>query len=175
MLSMLAMKRMLRLSWKKKLKDSFSDAAVQRVVILGMGNELDGDDAAGIQTARRLQTALAGNENVLVIDGGNAPESYTGKMRQFEPDLVLLVDAADMGEAPGTVKWLDWEETDGLSGSTHTLPLHVLSNYLVLEFGCQVALLGIQIQQLNMTLGDPLSPRVARSVEDVVDTLRGYL
>jgi hydrogenase 3 maturation protease len=106
-----------------------------------------------------------------VIDGGNAPESYTGKIRQFAADFVLLVDGADMGEIPGTVAWLDWQETDGLSGSTHTLPLHVLSNYLVLEFGCQVALLGIQIQQLNMTLGDPLSPRVAAAVDEVVGEL----
>jgi hypothetical protein len=29
-------------------------------------------------------------------------------------------------------------------------------------------LLGIQIQQLNMTLGDPLSPPVAAAVEGVV-------
>ena len=73
-----------------------------------------------------------------------------------------------MDDDPGTVALLDWEDTDGLSGSTHTLPLHVLSNYLVLEFGCQVALLGIQIQQLNMTLGDPLSPPVAAAVDEVV-------
>lgn len=159
------------MSWKKKLRQALSAEGVHRVVILGMGNELDGDDAAGVQAARRLQTALADCEHVLAIDGGNAPESYTGKMRQFGPDLVLLVDAADMDEAPGTVKWLDWEDTDGLSGSTHTLPLHILSNYLVLEFGCQVALLGIQIQQLNMTLGDPLSACVADAVDGIVSTL----
>jgi len=159
------------LSWNNTLKKTLTNKSVQRIVILGMGNELDGDDAAGIQVARRLQMALAGCEHMLVIDGGNAPESYTGKIRQFAADFVLLVDGADMGETPGTVAWLDWEETDGLSGSTHTLPLHVLSNYLVMEFGCQVALLGIQIQQLNMTLGDPLSPRVAAAVEDVVSVI----
>ena len=148
--------------------------AVLRIVILGMGNELDGDDAAGIQVARRLQTILADTEDMLVIDGGNAPESYTGKIRQFMPDFVLLVDGADMDEEPGTVAWLDWEDTDGLSGSTHTLPLHVLSNYLVLEFGCQVALLGIQIQQLNMTLGNPLSPPVADAVNEIVAELSDH-
>ena len=162
---------MFRLSWNNTLKKTLNDTSVKQIVILGMGNELDGDDAAGIHVARRLQTALAGCEHVLVIDGGNAPESYTGKIRQFEADFVLLVDGADMGKTPGTVAWLDWEETDGLSGSTHTLPLHVLSNYLVMEFGCQVALLGIQIQQLNMTIEDPLSPPVAAAVDEVVGEL----
>jgi hydrogenase 3 maturation protease len=171
MLSILAAKRMWKLSWKKKLRSVLADEAVKRIVVLGMGNELDGDDAAGIKVARLLKTALADCSHVLVIDGGNAPESYTGKIRQFGPDFVLLVDGADMDEAPGTVALLDWEDTDGLSGSTHTLPLHVLSNYLVLEFGCQVALLGIQIQQLNMTLGDPLSPPVAAAVDEVVGEL----
>jgi hydrogenase 3 maturation protease len=144
---------------------------VRRIAILGMGNELDGDDAAGIIIVRRLKEILADRTNVLVIDGGNAPESYTGKIRQFGADFVLLVDAADMGEAPGTVAWLDWQDTCGMSGSTHTLPLHVLAQYLIMEFGCQVALLGIQIQQLNMTLGDPLSPPVAEAVEAVVGEL----
>ena len=80
------------MSWNNTLKKTLTDKSVQRIVILGMGNELDGDDAAGIQVARRLQSSLADCPHVLVIDGGNAPESYTGKIRQFGPDFVLLVD-----------------------------------------------------------------------------------
>lgn len=160
------------MSWKQTLKNTLTHKEIQRVAILGMGNELDGDDAAGIMVVRRLQTLLAGRKDVLVIDGGNAPESYTGKLRPFGADFVLLVDGADMGAAPGTVAWLDWEDTCGLSGSTHTLPLHVLARYLTMEFGCQVALMGIQIQHLNMTLGDPLSPPVAAAVDEVVEQLR---
>lgn len=161
------------MSWKQTLKTALKNESVQRIAILGMGNELDGDDAAGIVVVRRLREVLAGRPDVLVIDGGNAPESYTGKIRQFGTDFVLLVDAADMGEAPGTVAWLDWQETCGMSGSTHTLPLHVLAQYLIMEFGCQVALLGIQIQHLNMTLGDPLSAPVAEAVEEVLGELAG--
>ncbi len=78
-----------------------------------------------------------------------------------------------MGEAPGTIRWLDWQETTGLSASTHTLPPYMLAQYLVGSLGCQVALLGIQPAQND--IGTPLSPPVAAAVEEVSETLKELL
>ena len=74
-----------------------------------------------------------------------------------------------MNEAPGTIRWLDWQETSGLSASTHTLPPHVLAEYLVNELGCEVALMGIQPQ--GNEFDAPLSPPVQQAVEEIVQTL----
>ncbi len=54
--------------------------------------------------------------------GRPCPENCTGAVLRFAPDLVVLVDAAEMGEAPATIRWLDWQETTGLSASPPTLP-----------------------------------------------------
>jgi hydrogenase maturation protease HycI len=144
-----------------------------------MGHELRGDDAAGVVVARTLRSCLPRSSGFressafIVIDAGPAVENCTGLLRRFGPDLVLLIDAAQMDEAPGAVRWLAWQETDGLSASTHTLPPRVLAQYLTSEFGCEVALLGIQ--PADTTMGAPLSPTVQASVQSVAQVLADML
>jgi len=123
-----------------------------------VGNELNGDDAAGVTTTRALLQYQARGKfplSVLVIDAGLAPENFSGRLRQFAPHLVILIDAAHMDAPPGEIRWLAWEQAAGLSASTHTLPLSMFSGFIVAELGCQVILLGIQPQQIGP--GQPFS------------------
>jgi hydrogenase 3 maturation protease len=147
--------------------------ASARVAVLGIGNEFSGDDAIGVRIARELASRLGPQPDRLVLDGGTAPENFTGPLRRFQPDLVLLVDAAHIGDEPGAVAWLDWQQTDGLSGSTHTLPPSVLAQFLVGELACRLALLVIQPAQLDF--GCPLSGPVRAAGNRVVDALAAAL
>lgn len=140
----------------------------RRVAIVGVGHALRGDDAAGLAVAQRAGR-LSG-ERLLVLEGGPAPENVTGILRRFEPDLVLLVDAADLGAAPGTVRWLGPDDVEGLSATTHTMPLSILAHYLEQEMGCRVYFIGIQPGQNG--IGEPLSEAVERAVQAVEDGLR---
>ncbi len=140
-----------------------------RVAVLGIGNDLSGDDAVGAWIGRELASRLGSRPDRLVLDAGTAPENFTGLLRRFRPDLVLLVDAAHLSAEPGDVAWVDWQETDGLSGSTHTLPPSVLARFLVEDLACRLALLVIQPAQLEF--GAPLSPPVRQAAERVVDEL----
>jgi hydrogenase 3 maturation protease len=157
------------LSWSANLSQTLSRLAScagpgpLRVAVVGVGQSLRGDDGAGGEIARRLQARLQGVSSVLVLDGGCAPENQTGPLRGHRPALVILVDAAQMGAAPGTLAWLGWEETRGMTASTHTLPLHLLARYLSNVLSCQVFLLGIE--PADTTIGAPLSPAVAEAVE----------
>jgi hydrogenase 3 maturation protease len=166
---------MSRLSWRTSLIQAFkpnkASDSVPRVAVVGVGHELCGDDAAGLVVAHALQTALAGDERLLVIEAGSVPENQTGRLRRFKPGLVLLIDAAQMGETPGVIRWLPWDETDGISASTHTLPFHILARYLISELGCEVALLCIQ--SARNTVGAPLSAEVAEAVNTIVNVLVG--
>lgn len=127
-----------------------------RVAVMGIGNELNGDDAAGVLSARALSASLKGSAantesdpNLLVIEAGAAPENFTGPLRRFQPDLVLLIDAADLDSTPGTIEWIDIQDADGLSASTHTLPPSVFATFLINELNCQVAVMGIQVKQVE--------------------------
>lgn len=156
-------------NWLKRLGSSNGS----RVAIVGIGQELRGDDAAGVLVARALKSALAHIRSVLVIEGGQAPENQTGVLRRFEPDLVLLVDAAEMGAASGEVRWLTQSQIDGLSASTHTLPLSMIAQFLSAELNCEVTLIGIQPAQI--ILGTALSPAVQKAVDDLARRLAGTL
>lgn len=141
-----------------------------RIAVVGIGHELRGDDAAGVSVAHVLKQ-YAG-EQLLVIEGGSTPENHTGLLRQFGPDLVLLVDTADINEIPGSVRWLQWKATTGVSASTHTLPVYILATYLNSELGCEVALIGIQPEQL--AIGESLSPAVKTAVDEIAEVLAAF-
>lgn len=134
-------------------------------MIVGIGNELSGDDAAGLAVVRALRKSLAEKPGLLLIEAGPAPENYTAPIRRFNPELILLIDAADLGEPPGQIFWLDWRQIDALSASTHSLPPSLFINYLTGELDCRVGFLGIQVQQLES--GQPLSPPVLAAVEEI--------
>ncbi len=144
-----------------------------RVALLGIGNPDNGDDAAGGAAIRALSPLLEGQDHVLTLDTGLAPENFTGPVRRFRPDLVLLIDAAQMDEPPGAIRWLDWTETDGLAASTHTLSPYLLGEYLSRELGCAVAMLGIQ--PADNTPGEPLSPAVEAAVATLAADLAALL
>jgi len=167
-------------SWQVTLKETLANLskadpqlppAPVRTAVVGMGHELRGDDAAGIMVARALQPMA--HSHLLVVDAGSAPENCTGPIRRFAPGMVLLVDAAQLDEAPGAVRWLAWQETTGLSASTHTMPPYVLARYLTAELNTHVALIGIQ--PAATSLGATLSPEVRQAVNGVVQIFRNTL
>jgi hydrogenase 3 maturation protease len=149
----------------------------ERVALVGVGNELNGDDAAGILAARKLSKIVRERETnypsrspiCLVIEAGPAPEAFSGPLRRFQPDLIILIDAAELGQAPGTVKWLDWTDAEGMSASTHTLPPSIFAQFLVRELSCQVILAGIQPRHLEFE--QAVSREVRAAVTRVVNEI----
>lgn len=149
--------------------ESQSNGETLRIAVVGIGNEFNGDDAAGMLVVRTLQKKLNHLNHLLLVEGGTAPENYTARLRRFCPHLVLMVDSAEMDQPPGSVMLVAVNSLDGLSASTHTLPPSILANFLQRELGCQVALLGIQPQ--NLEFDAPLSEPVKRSVRRVKQSL----
>ncbi len=152
---------------------SFPIPRPARVAVLGVGNDMNGDDGAGVCTVRELAVRMPATPGVLLIDAGTAPESYTGPLRRFGPDLIVEIDAADQQLEAGTAARLDWREADGLSASTHTLPPSVLAEFLSTDLGCQVMLIGVQPAKLGMEQG--LSPAVATAVQRLAEQLHTWL
>ncbi len=162
---------MLNPSWRTLLRQVIlsrrkADRA-PRVAVVGIGHELNGDDSAGLMVARALLARADHSDRLLVIDAGAAPENQTGVLRAFEPDLVLLVDAAQMGAEPGEVRWIAWQDTTGISASSHSLPPYMLAKFLAGDLGCEVALLGIQPAQnaFDTPLSAPVAAAVTRTAE----------
>jgi hydrogenase 3 maturation protease len=151
-------------------KDSQTGPA--RICLVGVGSDLRGDDSAGLWVARALlkDDTLGRMTHLLVIEGGPAPENHTGKIRAFKPDAVVLVDAANLDEPPGATRWISLDEIDGMSASSHSLPLSMLGSFLNSEMGCEVLVLGIQPAQNEFDAH--VSPAVQAAVDQVVMDFR---
>lgn len=146
-----------------------------RIAVIGIGNELRGDDVAGLVLVRELRELIPAqvSDRHLIVEAGSAPENICGLLRRFKPDLVLMVDAARLDAEPGTLQWLDWPMAVGLSASTHSLPIHMVAAYLEAELGCVVELLGIQ--PANIAFNAPLSLPVSKAVKAAAKELAGII
>lgn len=164
----------LKLCWQSALQVTLSQLTKAerpfRLAILGVGQALREDDGVGLAVVQGLRPYA--HPNLLLVEAAHAPENCTSQVRRFAPNLVLLIDAAQMNEPPGTIRWLDWRDCDGMSASTHTLPLSLLGEYFTAVLHCEVALIGIQPASLE--LGRMLSPEATHAAEQVVAALATY-
>lgn len=141
-------------------------------VILGIGNQLNGDDGAGIHVIERLEhnrhdlrdTPLSLERELIIINAGTHPEAFTSVIRRHNPHTLVMVDAADMGLSPGDFRVIPTERIAALLVTTHSIPLLALVSYMD-QFCRQVILIGIQPRSLDT--GSPLSASVARSADTV--------
>ena len=139
-----------------------------RVVVVGIGNPLRGDDGAGA----RLAESLADTAGALVINAEEVPENHLGRVVQARPDRVLMVDAVDLGATPGAVALLSATELRDYAPSTHRVPLAVLADFLGQATGAEVLLLAVQPGRCGFGVG--LTAEVEGSVASLA-TLLGAL
>lgn len=155
--------------WRSVLRREV--AAARRLVVLGVGDSENGDDAAGVLCAEEVRRGLQGRRlrRIKVVVGANAPENATGLIRRFRPTLVLIVDAALSRRRPGSVFFVKRKDLADESLTTHAIPLRFLSAYIEETIGCRVLLLGIQPKAVAR--GTPLSTRVKSAARAVAEEI----
>lgn len=87
-----------------------------RTVILGIGNVLLSDDAAGIRTTEHLGRRLAGRSDVQILDGGTL--GFTLLEYLEDAEALIVIDAAQVGAAPGAVRSFESAAMDAFLADT---------------------------------------------------------
>ena len=82
-------------------QESDADWASPRILVLGLGNPLLGDDGAGLRILEGVQAAGPWPANVRLVDGGTWGMSLLPDVMDCERLLVL--DAVRTGRVPGAV------------------------------------------------------------------------
>lgn len=152
----------------------------ERILVAGIGNIFFGDDAFGVEVARRLATSAP--DAVRVRDFGiRGYDLAFALMEGYE--TVILVDALPRGGAPGTLYTMepDWPELEAAPRSfdAHRLdPATVLS--LVRQMGGTpsrvLLLVGCEPESLGEEDGSmELSASVQAAVEEAVAMLHGLI
>ena len=170
---------------KAELKDFLKD--YEKLIILGIGNELRGDDGLGSYFIKELELDLDKDfdtlngshnqykldDNLILIDCGSVPENFTGMIKKEKPSHILAVDAALMGSSPGTVKVIKKEKIADINTSSHSMSLSFLIKYL--EEDITFKFLFIGVEPVAMDLGENLSEEVMKSGIFLKNTLISVL
>jgi len=133
--------------------------------LIGVGNPLGRDDGVGVYVAQ----ALAGVSGWRTIPAGLALENALGLVERERPELLVIVDAADMGLPPGSFRRLPLAQADGMLGSSHALPLGLLAG-IIQRAVREVVLVGVQ--PADLSLGEGLSPEVKKGADELISLLR---
>lgn len=149
--------------------DELLKSCAGKVMLMGLGNPLLGDDGFGVALASRLQAE--GAQGVVVA--GLRPESHLHRMHQA--DTVLLADAVDVALEPGSLVLMDAAAVRARFPqiTTHRIALGTLAAFLGDEGRRPVFLLGVQPERVEPALG--LSERVQAALEAATAMLRSCL
>jgi len=135
-------------------------------LIWGLGNELLGDDAAGVLLARKLQKDPP--SWCTVYECGVTPENFLKTIDPKNTKTLLIVDAADLGAEPGSTLLLSLDDEESVNFSSHGLPLGLM----LAPYKDSVEIILIAIQPASLELGRPLSEPVARAIDMIEEKIR---
>jgi hydrogenase 3 maturation protease len=143
------------------------------VVILGIGNDMRGDDGLGPEIAHRLSKKFSEDLHTAIFDGGTVPENYTGTIKKENPSHIILIDAVNMNKTPGFIKLVSKDEIADYNISTHAMPISFLINYLEHHTKAQIILIGIQPKEIDFN--GKISIEVEKSLFHLTDLLEKLL
>lgn len=148
----------------------------KQIVVLGVGNVLMTDEGIGIKCVQVLAREKLLPASVEIIDGGTSTHELLADLEYL--DVLVIVDAAATGKAPGTLVRLEGSDipaafSNKMSPHQHGINDLLASLRLLGRAPRKVVLLGAEPERI--ALGLELSPRlqkvlpqlVARVVEEI--------
>jgi hydrogenase maturation protease len=152
-----------------------------RTLILGLGNTLLSDEGIGIHAIQYLQRQPNDLRDVDILDGGTL--SFTLAAPIEEADNLIVIDATELGERPGSVRTFVGEEMDGFLNchkkcSVHEVGLIDLMTIARLSGRLPLRRALVAIQPAFLDWGDKPTAAVAASLplacDRVLDLVRDW-
>lgn len=149
----------------------------RKTLILGLGNVLMTDEGVGAEVVRRLAADAEPDAPLLFLDGGTL--SFTLAVPIGDCPHLIVVDAAAMGDGPGSVRVFEGEAMDSQL-SRHAKSVHEVSLSDLMDMArltdslpARRALVGVEPEIVDW--GDRLTPAVEAAVPVAMDRIRGLL
>ena len=145
------------------------------IAVLGLGNLVHSDDGVGIHAVHQLQRDPRVAPGVMLLDGGTQGLSLAAHISGFQ--RLLVVDAVDAGERPGTVMRFEGKALDGLPGkpSVHQLGFADLMIALKLLDDSPEDVVVIGVQPLSTEWSPELTAPVRKALPALLDAVIGQL
>ena len=160
------------MSFESQLRDFLTD--YEKLIILGVGNEIKCDDGVGPYIIKKLQAEdIEDMDKLLFINAETVPENFTGKLRKENPSHIIIIDACLMGGEPGDVKIVDKYDFANIGISTHSMSLSYFVKYLERDNDFKIIFVGIEPE--SMDFSEKLTENVEKSAYEFIDILKGIV
>lgn len=163
----------------------------RKICIIGIGAEFRQDDAVGTQLIKdlicRIKELIQSHNNdlfilhgddvlqyhqFLFINGAVLPEQYCEIIAEFNPDFMIIIDAAIFQGKPGDIIKTDVDSWNYSPVLSHMLPLSQFVSMIKIinsKFCAHIEILGIYAQ--NIFFGENFS----ESVQQIKDHIEKFL
>lgn len=149
-----------------------------KTLVLGVGNTLLTDEGAGVHTIRYLRQRYGARADVEFVDAGTLSFTLAGLIEDV--DRLIIVDAAQLRDAPGTVRVFEGDAMDGFLGGNRKLSVHEVSLIDLLAIArlserlpARRALVGIQPQAVDW--GEKPTAAVAGAIPQAGELVVGLI
>ena len=143
--------------------------------VLGLGNLVHADDGVGVHAIQRLQKDSRVPRGVVLLDGGTQGLSLLPHLLGFQ--RLLVIDAVDAGEAPGTLLRLEGQAVHNLPGKASVHQLGFADLMIALELlgepPAEIVVAGIQ--PLSTEWSAELTPPVQEGLDRLLDLVIAQL
>jgi hydrogenase maturation protease len=149
------------------------------ITIIGVGQSLRGDDAAGLTAVQLWQDAHPVTAQQVRVEIVENPGVSLLNLLEGS-DAAILVDAVQSGSLPGTLHCLTEKELGAFLDGTDSAHGWGIAETLALgrtidpeNMPGQIMIIGIEIGQIKM--GERLSPKVAAVLPETVQLIQGRI
>ncbi|HWE48826.1 MAG TPA: HyaD/HybD family hydrogenase maturation endopeptidase [Bryobacteraceae bacterium] len=151
---------------------------MSQTVVLGLGNLVHSDDGIGVHAIHGLQLDSRVPAGIVLLDGGTQGLALLPHISGV--DRLLVIDAMDTGEVPGTLLRFEGTSLRGLPGkaSVHQLGFADLMVALELlgESPREVVVFGVQPESTEWSaeLTKPVAGSLAPLIDCVISQLKTW-
>ena len=160
------------MTFESQLEKFLADC--EKLIVLGIGNELKCDDGVGPFIIKKLKEEnIENKKKLLFIDAKTVPENFTGKIKKEKPTHIILVDACLMDGEPGDMKIVNKYDFADIGISTHSMSLSFFVRYLEKDNDFRIIFVGIEPE--SMDYGDRPTEKVEKAAYDFINVLKGIV
>ncbi|MDD8020270.1 MAG: hydrogenase maturation protease [Acidobacteriota bacterium] len=144
--------------------------AANKLVILGTGNALKGDDAIGLLVAGLLENQLNRyqKQKVKILRAHEIIEFYLKKIKRIKPSHIIIVDAINMRKPPGSIRVC----RININHSRGKQTVDDVSDFLEkLASFTSAKIYLASIQPENLEFGHPITQNTRQSARKIVESI----
>jgi hydrogenase maturation protease len=136
----------------------------KKILFVGIGNVLRSDDGVGVHICNKIKKSPYIDTLIVEV----SIENYIKKINDLDPDILVLVDCADLKREPGHAELLPVAKIRDFTPGTHNISLKRVSEF----FKMQVLVLGIQ--PVSISIGEHMTSRVKKSADRIIKTINRF-